>query len=50
MLNVKTKHNMEWIAKNKSVVVFSVAMIVGFAVLSYMDKKKVESGYCGCGK
>ena len=41
---------MEWIAKNKSVVVFSVAMIVGVAVLSYMDKKKVESGYCGCGK
>lgn len=42
---------MEFLSKNKPVVVFVIAMVVGFAILSYMDKKKAsESGYCGCGK
>ena len=38
---------MNWISQNKPVVVFSIGIIIGFMVMTYLDKeKKQESGFC----
>ena len=37
---------MNWFSQNKPVVVFAIGLAIGIMVISYLDKKEKESGFC----